>query len=480
MKSLEKTEQEEFSVAVPSVLNIELCKHLLRIDGQEDVAFALYKPSIGVHRFTALLHRILLPEDGDRDVHGNVNIHASYFKRVCQIAASEGSGIALIHSHLGPGWQGMSIDDIITEKSYSSPALTLTDVPFIGLTLGTDNTWSARIWEYSNGWFERNMAVIVRVVGKRLHPFYNDALLPPPSFKEIYKRTISVWGVENHARIARLRVGIIGLGSVGSIVAESLARMGIERFTLVDFDEVQEHNLDRLLGATIRDIGHNKAIIAQRQIIKSATGNNPQVRVVLHGITEEEGYRNALDCDVLFSCVDRPWPRQVLNHLAYNHLIPVIDGGIKVRFDIESGLFEGADWQAHTVGPERICLECIGQYKSADVDTERAGMLDDPSYLEGLPKEHLFKTNENIFPFSMNLASLEVLQFIEMVTGIGEVGGYYGTQRYAYNQGYIRLNDSLNCIKGCFYQSGIASGDSVFPAPTGIDYSAEKARKRQE
>lgn len=479
MKFLEKTNREEFSVAMSATLNSELCNHLIRNDRQEDVAFALYKPSLGVFRFTALIYKVILPEDDDRVVHGNVSISPKFFKRVCRIAAEEKSGIVLLHSHLGPGWQGMSIDDVKTEDSYSESSYSINDFPLIGLTLGTDNAWSGRIWEYNNGWFEKKSASTIRVVGKSLNVSYNDTLRPKPLFKNIYKRTITVWGEQNHAHLARMRVGIIGLGSVGSMVAETLARMGIERFVLIDFDEIQEHNLDRLLGATINDIGHGKVFIAQRQIHKAATGSNIVVRPVLSGVTEEEGYRNALDCDVIFSCVDRPWPRYVQNHIAYNHLIPVVDGGIQVRLDPASGNFEGADWQLQTVGPDRPCLRCLGAYHPADVATERAGQLEDPSYLAGLAPDHAFKRNENIFPFSANLASLEVMQFIEMVTGIGGTD-YYGSQRYAYNEGYIRLSMSAGCVDDCFFKAGVAQGDSLYDPPIGKDHSVLKAKERQK
>ncbi|RYE27485.1 MAG: ThiF family adenylyltransferase [Sphingobacteriaceae bacterium] len=478
MKSLEEIKFEEFSVAVPAMLNSVLCKHLLREDHQEDATFALYKPSRGKLRFTGLIYRVVLPEKGDREVHGNVEINSQYFKRVCKLAAAENAGVVLLHSHLGPGWQGMSTDDFVTERSYAVNTESLTDLPLIGCTLGTDGALSARIWEENNGWYEKRWAVTVRVVGQKLSVTYHDGLRPRPAFKEVYKRTVTVWGSENHAHLARLKIGIIGLGSVGSIVAESLARMGVERFVLMDFDEVQEHNLDRLLGATFQDIGHSKVSVAHRQILKASTATNPQVTLVTQAITEKEGYLPALDCDVLFSCVDRPWPRQILNHIAYNHLIPVIDGGIQVRLSL-TGEFEGADWQLQTVGPDRPCLQCLGAFNPADVATEQAGLLEDPSYLAGLPMDHNFKRNENIFPFSANLASLEVLQFIEMVTGIGGTD-YYGTQRYTYNQGYVRLNDSLKCKEGCLYQANVALGDSLFSGSYGIDHSAINARTRQE
>ena len=73
-----------------------------------------------------------------------------------------------------------------------------------------------------------------------------------------------------------------------------------------------------------------KIHIAHREAAAAATANNPTIKVSNLSVCEPEGLRLALDHDLIFSCVDRPWPRAVLNALAYTDLIPVIDGGIAI------------------------------------------------------------------------------------------------------------------------------------------------------
>jgi hypothetical protein len=105
-------------------------------------------------------------------------------------------------------------------------------------------------------------------------------------------------------------------------------------------------------------------------------------------------------------------------------------------------------------------------------------MLDDPSYLSGLPHDHRFKRNENVFPFSANLASLEVLQMIALVTGIGGMWNF-GIQRYRYLPGTLETDTERLCRSDCDYQALTGQGDRYFELH-GRDFGAEKARKRQK
>jgi len=279
------------------------------------------------------------------------------------------------------------------------------------------------------------------------------------------------------ADLARLRVGVVGAGSVGSMVAEALARTGIERIDLFDFDSVEERNLDRLMHATAADIGRAKVKVLAEALRKSATASKFTSGAYEWSFVEEVGFRTALDCDVLFSCVDRPWPRSAMNFAAYAHLIPVVDGGIQVGVT-RAGRLRRADWRAQIAAPGRRCLECIGQYDPGQVSAERDGYFDDPRYIAGLPPDHPIKAKENVFAFSMSAASLEVLQFLTMV--IAPLGvATPGAQHYHFVPGLMEEPDFRGCDETCLYPSLTARGEGTGIIVTARHAAAEQAREER-
>lgn len=467
----------QYSVAMTRIVHERLINHLVREDQEEDLIFALWTPSQGDKRLTALVHSPIYPEDGDRQRHGNASFNPQYFERVCKLAMEKGCGVAFMHSHPFPGWQNMSNDDVIAEKKMMGAIASLTDLPLLGMTTGSDGVWSARFWVDADGKsFTREWCNSVRILGKTLTSYFNNTLIPVPGFNEMFKRTITVWGEENHKDMSRLKVGIVGLGSVGGAVAMCLARMGLTRLVFIDHDEIQKHNLDRLDYATHHDLGLLKVDIAKQRAMDIATASLLEVTAIPYSVVEKQGYEAALDCDVLFSTVDRPRPRSILNHMAYAHLIPVMDGGIDVRF--KNGSFSGVDWQLQTVGPERACLECLGAFTSDDVSTEIEGKLDDSSYISGLPIDHRFRRNENVYPFSQNLASLEALQFVALTTACGGIDDF-GVQRFRYNPGILESDTEQKCNQKCQMKDLVSTGDTCFKL-YGNDLSAEDARRRQK
>jgi molybdopterin-synthase adenylyltransferase len=452
--------RHERSVAMTAAVDVQARHHLLRPDGQGDICFALWHESKGETRTTALIHRLLVPNEGERNVHGNASFEPAYLERAMAEAAASSAGLALLHSHpRGRGAQGLSKDDTIAEQSNAGAVFGATGLALVGLTLAGDGAWSARFWQrtaprtYTAEW-----CASVRVVGNSLTATFLEQLAPAPQTTVQQMRTVSAWGEESQGNLVRLRAGVVGAGSVGGLIAEALARTGFEELTLIDFDVVKEHNLDRLNFATRNDVGRLKVEKLAEFLRDCATAANFNAYPVAAAVYEEEGYRAALDCDLLFSCVDRPWGRHVLNLIAYSHLIPVFDGGIRARTN-RLGKLAAADWNAQTATVGRPCLQCLGQYDPAHVQMERDGLLDDPRYIEGLPANHPLRARENVFVFSMSCASLEALQMLALVLAPLDMPNP-GSQLYHFVGGHMEDPTFGSCNENCLFPSLTALGDS--------------------
>jgi tRNA threonylcarbamoyladenosine dehydratase len=75
-----------------------------------------------------------------------------------------------------------------------------------------------------------------------------------------------LYGVPGAAAIRAAHVAVIGIGGVGSWAAEALARSGVGRITLIDFDHVAESNINRQIHAETGTVGMAK-VDAMRQRI---------------------------------------------------------------------------------------------------------------------------------------------------------------------------------------------------------------------
>src|SRR5262249_44640729 len=212
---------------------------------------------------------------------------------------------------------------------------------------------------------------------------WNDPLRPAPPSASAQVRTVSAWGETVQTGLARLRVLVVGVGTVGLDLAIRLVQAGVQHVSVIDFDTVEDINLDRLLTATRIDaaLSRSKIHIALRAMRAAATAATPRLTGYDLSICEPQGQRTALDYDVIFSCVDRPWARAVLNQLAYSDLIPVVDGGLAVEPFPDHGM-RNATWRAHVITPGRPCLQCNGQIDGAQVARDRAGLFDNEAYIK--------------------------------------------------------------------------------------------------
>lgn len=110
-------------------------------------------------------------------------------------------------------------------------------------------------------------------------------------------------GDENMSRLLKARVMVIGLGGVGSVAAEALARSGIGQLWLVDFDKVCITNSNRQLQAMQGTIGQFKADVLAERLQKI----NPQAQVEsIRHFYNERTSNQLLDRqpDYVVDCID--------------------------------------------------------------------------------------------------------------------------------------------------------------------------------
>jgi len=94
--------------------------------------------------------------------------------------------------------------------------------------------------------------------------------------------------------IPDIHIAVIGLGGVGSWAVESLARSGIGKLTLIDFDDIAESNINRQLQALTSTIGQKKAQVLQQRAIQI----NPDIQCnIIDDYINQENHREFLSLD---------------------------------------------------------------------------------------------------------------------------------------------------------------------------------------
>lgn len=80
------------------------------------------------------------------------------------------------------------------------------------------------------------------------------------------QRTVLLFGEEGTRRLENAHVLVAGLGAVGSFAVEGLARAGVGKITVADFDVVSETNINRQIFALHSTVGQRKTALALARI----------------------------------------------------------------------------------------------------------------------------------------------------------------------------------------------------------------------
>ena len=90
-------------------------------------------------------------------------------------------------------------------------------------------------------------------------------------------RTELLLGEDGNRRLQQACVMIVGLGAVGGYALEAVARSGVGRLILVDFDIFDETNINRQILALTATVGRKMTAVAAERVRES----NPDCEIVV-------------------------------------------------------------------------------------------------------------------------------------------------------------------------------------------------------
>lgn len=234
-----------------------------------------------------------------------------------------------------------------------------------------------------------------------------------------YSRNEALFGTEGQTKIATTKVAIVGLGGLGSHVAQQLAYLGVRDYALVDFDIVTESSLNRLIGAVDADAAaETKKIAVAERTIKAV---NPDATVVgIDGkVADAETEAAISQADVVFGCLDRDIRRLELTELCARYAKPYFDLATDTGGGGEDLVYGG---RVIFCDGTR-CLVCLPEVLNQDEiarDRMSPEQREADRRIYGVDRDALAGTGPAVVSINGVVASLAVTEFMVYVTGLRE------------------------------------------------------------
>lgn len=269
-----------------------------------------------------------------------------FLTRTTRIARISGLAYGLLHSHPS-GCSNFSTIDDQTEQLLGT---------FVAERLNGHRAFSLLVCDERVRARELAGSALlpVRSVGARVRRYNTDLHASVDGFDDRFDRQIRAFGADGQAALSALRVAVVGLGGTGSVLAQQLAHLGVGAFELMDPDTVERSNLNRVVGATLADIGRNKVDVAC-ELIRSIHPNAEVTPIPEHAVSFGCAQRlRVVDC--IFMCTDSHVSRAFLSEFAHQFVIPAFDVGVSINAN--AGRVEAISGRTQMIAPGLACLLC--------------------------------------------------------------------------------------------------------------------------
>lgn len=361
---------------------------------------------VSTDNWRLLVQSVHVPSEHEYEVRTKTEVRPTPAFRLPLEKRAHNEGLSLIYCHSHPAQHGVpkfSSTDDRSEKALARYARErVPNVPHLSLLIGAEGIASRELGAKS--------IAEVWQVGRQVK---REFPAPTGGVNKTHDRQVRAFGPDGQHALQSLRVGIVGCGGTGSIIVQELAHLGVDDFMLIDPDRLSRTNLNRVVGATPKDVGRPKVDIAARLI----RGLVPGARIEKNrgDILVSKVGRQLLNVDLVFCCTDSEGSRHLLNQLVYQYFIPVIDMGVSIT--PRDGEIASIDGRVQMLSPSLGCLICIegrlnGRRVMWDLQNRRQRMAD-PYFREwsGIKQPSVISLNGTV-------ASQAVTMLLSAVAGV--------------------------------------------------------------
>jgi molybdopterin/thiamine biosynthesis adenylyltransferase len=361
------------------------------------------------------------PEDYIVQLSNHMEVAPTFWARAAQRARRTGEAIVIAHSHpRDPAIPRFSGSDDYGETVLVPKLQARAEVPVAAIVLGPCGH-AVRV--HSGG--RQAQPAVLRVVGQRV-PGKSGAA------EARFHRQVLALGDAGQAALANLTVGVVGAGGTGSHVAQQLLHLGVKALVVIDPDHVDETNLSRLVGGRDADV---PAVLAKVGVVRRMARGlraGRRVQALQDTIVDAPAAQRLLDCDIVFGCTDSQWARLVLNDLAYQYFVPVVDLGVELQ---AGGAMGGrVSWLL----PDAPCLWCRGVL---DPEVIRVEQLPADERKEHVRRGYITGIDAPapaVVSINGAVASLAVTEFLARLTGFAGDGPRADELVYRLADGTVR------------------------------------------
>lgn len=437
----------------------EQCRSIVLADHPKEGAVFLLvgRKNIGSTEELIVRRIVKIPKSEYR---AQENFHLEISPRAINglIALCEENGLGVILCHSHPSDSPYSPSDDRGEKRIAETIWKFVPSAPIGSLLIFPNGMRGRIWKQSEG---SHPVSTVMIVGRCIRAIKVDGNVRSTHANDngIYDRQILAFGKGGQQILSKARVAIVGLGGTGSPTAEQLVRMGVQDFVLIDPDILDPSNITRVYGSYYSDIQGWWAkpwLWFKREkskvdiIAKHLKRINPKVKInaIRYSVVNSDACQSLLDRDVIFCCTDEHWGRSVVNQIAYQYVIPVINMG--VRIDAREGRIRGAKGDVHVLRPGKPCLWCYEFLNADRIYAESLPPNERSSLLREGYVENIDTAAPSVIPLTTAISSHAVNVFLQLMTDfLGQAGDIsclnYYIMEAAVNRAHSRIKERCIC-----------------------------------